>query len=86
MSGPNVADWQYLGVDKFTRCLEWNYERAVRFSSNREDGSVKTHLHTSPIVVKITATKSKQLVPGIHGKNWSRRCLESSTCRNITCT
>ena len=24
-----------------------------RFSSNLEDGSVKTHLHTSPIVVKI---------------------------------
>ena len=36
-SGPNVADWQYLGVDKFTRRLEWNYERTGRFSSNLED-------------------------------------------------
>ena len=53
-SGPNVADWQYLGVDKFTRWLEWNYERTGRYSSNLEDGSVKTHLHTSPIVVKIS--------------------------------
>ena len=24
MSRPNVADWQYLGVDKFTLGLEWN--------------------------------------------------------------
>ena len=31
------ADWQYLGVDKFTRWLEWNYERAVRFTSNLDD-------------------------------------------------
>ena len=50
-SGPNVADWQYLGIDKFTRWLEWNYDRAGRFSWNLEDGSA--HLHTSPIVVKI---------------------------------
>ena len=33
--------------------FEWNYESPGRFSSNLEDGSVKTHLHTSPIVVKI---------------------------------
>ena len=36
-SGPNVADWQYLGVYKFTRWLKWNYERGEIFSSNRED-------------------------------------------------
>ena len=28
-----------------------------RFSSNLEDGSVKTHLHTSPIVVMLSAIK-----------------------------
>ena len=37
------------------RRLEWNCERAGRFSSNLDDGSVKTHLHTSPIVVKMYA-------------------------------
>ena len=37
MSRPKVADWQYLGVDKYTRRLEWNYERPGRFSSNIED-------------------------------------------------
>ena len=36
-SGPNVADWQYLGVYKFTWWLEWNHERPDTFSSNRED-------------------------------------------------
>ena len=51
-SGPNVADWQYLGVDTFTRLLEWNYERTGRFSSNLEDGSA--HLHTTRIVVRKT--------------------------------
>ena len=50
-SSPNVVDWQYLGVDKFTRWLEWNYERTGRFSSNLEDGSA--HLHTSRIVVRM---------------------------------
>ena len=54
VSVPNVADWQYLGVDKFTRWLVWNYERAGRFSSNLEDGSV--HLHTTRIVVRTSGT------------------------------
>ena len=30
MSRPNVADWQYLGVDKITRRLEWNSGRKAR--------------------------------------------------------
>ena len=30
MSRPNVADWQYLGVDKITRRLEWNSDRKAR--------------------------------------------------------
>ena len=37
VSRPNVADWQYLGVDKFTRWLEWNYERAARKGHICED-------------------------------------------------
>ena len=31
-------------------------------SSNREDGSVKTHLHTSPIVVKITNLQLRGII------------------------
>ena len=30
MSRPNVADWQYLGVDEFTQWLEWNSGRKAR--------------------------------------------------------
>ena len=33
--------------------------RTGRFSSNLEDGSVKTHLHTSPIVVKIRVCRRR---------------------------
>ena len=36
-----------------------------RFSSNLEDGSVKTHLHTSPIVVKIPN--------GPHERTWTKQ-------------
>ena len=36
-SGPKFADCQYVGVEKFTRRLVWNRERAGRFSSNFED-------------------------------------------------
>ena len=38
-----------------------------RFSSNLEDGSVKTHLHTSPIVVKNTfyMTEAKPTAEGL---------------------
>ena len=39
MSRPNVADWQYLGVDKitFTRRLEWNSGRKARQGHICED-------------------------------------------------
>ena len=30
MSRPNVADWQYLGIGKFTLGLEWNCGRKAR--------------------------------------------------------
>ena len=30
MRRPNVADWQYLGVDKITRRLDWNSGRKAR--------------------------------------------------------
>ena len=38
VSRPNVADWQYLGVDKITRRLEWN--PAARLE---KDIFVRTH-------------------------------------------
>ena len=37
MSRPNVADWQYLGVDKFTLGLEWNCGRKARKGHICED-------------------------------------------------
>ena len=37
MSRPNVADWQYLGVDKITRRLEWNSGRKARKGHICED-------------------------------------------------
>ena len=37
MSRPNVADWQYLGVDKITRRLEWNSGRKARKGHRCED-------------------------------------------------
>ena len=37
VSGPKLADCQYVGVEKLTRRLVWNRERAGRFSSNFED-------------------------------------------------
>ena len=36
-SRPNVVDWQYLGVDKFTRWLEWNCGRTARKGHICED-------------------------------------------------
>ena len=37
MSRPNLADWQYLGVDKITRRLEWNSGRKARKGHICED-------------------------------------------------
>ena len=37
MSRPNVAYWQYLGVDKITRRLEWNSGRKARKGHICED-------------------------------------------------
>ena len=37
MSRPNVANWQYLGVDKFTRWLEWNCGSKARNGPICED-------------------------------------------------
>ena len=37
MSRPNVADWQYLGVGKFTLGLEWNCGRKARKGHICED-------------------------------------------------
>ena len=37
VSRPNVADWQYLGVDKITRILEWNSGRKARKGHICED-------------------------------------------------
>ena len=37
MSRPNVADWQYLGVDKITRRLEWNSGHKARKGHICED-------------------------------------------------
>ena len=37
MSCPNVADWQYLGVDKITLGLEWNCGRKARQGHICED-------------------------------------------------
>ena len=37
VSRPNVADWQYLGVDKITRRLEWNCARRARKGHICED-------------------------------------------------
>ena len=37
MSRPNVADWQYLGVDKFTLGLEWNCDCKARKGHICED-------------------------------------------------
>ena len=37
VSRPNVADWQYLGVDKITRRLEWNSGRKARKGHICED-------------------------------------------------
>ena len=37
MSRPNVADWQYLGVDKFMLGLEWNCGRKARKGHICED-------------------------------------------------
>ena len=37
MSRPNVADWQYLGVGKFTIGLEWNCGRKGRKGHICED-------------------------------------------------
>ena len=36
-SRPNVADWQYIGVDKITRRLEWNSGRKARKGHICED-------------------------------------------------
>ena len=37
LRGPNVADWQYLRVDKITRILEWNSGRKPRKGHICED-------------------------------------------------
>ena len=37
MSRPNVADWQYLGVEKITRRLEWNSGSKARKGHICED-------------------------------------------------
>ena len=37
VSHPNVADWQHLGVDKFTLGLEWNCGRKARKGHICED-------------------------------------------------
>ena len=37
VSRPNVADWQYLGVGKFTLGLEWNCRRKARKGHICED-------------------------------------------------
>ena len=37
MCRPNVADWQYIGVDNFTRWLEWNCARKARKGHFYED-------------------------------------------------
>ena len=37
VSRPNVADWQYLGVDKFTLGLAWNCGRKARKGHICED-------------------------------------------------
>ena len=49
MSRPNVSDWQYLGVDTFTRFLEGNGGRTAR----KGHLFVRTQLHTARIVVRM---------------------------------
>ena len=57
MSRPNVADWQYLGVDKITRRLEWNSGRKPRKGHICEDSlayasyssKVCTHCDSFPV-------------------------------------
>ena len=43
-SGPKVADWRYVGVEKNTRWLEWNWDRKGRHLSYFEDRFPRTGL------------------------------------------
>ena len=56
-----------------------------RFSSNLEDGSVKTHLHTSPIVVKMVDVIVAEVDPGRNClADIQLRCLEGGECLSRT--
>ena len=51
MSRPNVADWQYLGVDTITRRLEWNSGRKARKGHICEDSLAYASYSSKDILV-----------------------------------
>ena len=59
MSRPNVADWQYLGVDKITRRLGWNSGRKARKGHICEDSlayaSYSSKDIVGPTVIHVTS-------------------------------
>ena len=48
----NVADWQYLGVDKITRILEWNSGRKARKGHICEDSLAYASYSSKDIKVR----------------------------------
>ena len=52
------ADWQYIGVDKFTRLLEWNCGRTARKGHICEDTFAYASYSIKDVVVKMNLIQS----------------------------
>ena len=76
MSRPNVADWQYLGVDKFTLGLEWNCGRMARKGHICED----TFAYGSYIV---RISRGLIFIPRLHKSRPSQPLLSEEFCHQL---